>query len=338
MRSSQVTIKDIAKLIGVSPSTVSRALKDHPDISPDMKKRINDLAESLHYYPNGLALSLKKSKSYTIGVIIPEVVHHFFSTVLGGIEDLAIDAGYNVMVCQSSEKYDRELLNARSLISHRVDGVLVSVAKTTTQFHHLQELKNHGIPIVFFDRVCESIPTDTVVVDDYIGAYIAVRHLLDIGCRRIAHLAANDNLLIGKYRKQGYLKALDEYNLPEDPELIFHCDTKAMAVDTIREILKLNPLPDAIFAVNDFTAVAAMMELKKAGIQIPKDMAIVGFGNGPLGEVSCPSLTTLEQQGHEIGKEAVRLLLERIAKKDTGFQSRRRVLTPYLIKRESTFK
>lgn len=336
MRSAQITIKDIAKMLGVSPSTVSRALKDHPDISPETKKKITETAEKLNYNPNYLALSLKKSKSNTIGVIIPELVHFFFSTVISGIEDISIDAGYNVMVCQSNEKYQREILNANSLLAHRVDGVLISVTKESESFDHIKKLITNNIPIVFFDRIVEEIETDVVVVDDYIGAYLATRHLLDIGRRRIVHLAAPDILHIGHLRKKGYLKALDEFNIQPQPELIFQCDTREKALETVDMILALDPLPDAIFAVNDFTAVAAMQGLKKAGIKIPEQIAIVGFGNGPLGEISTPSLTTVEQQGYEIGREAARLLIERI-ERNTILHPRKKTFTPTLIKRGSTF-
>lgn len=336
MRSAQVTIKDIAKMLGVSPSTVSRALKDHPDISPETKKKITETAKKLNYNPNYLALSLKKSKSNTIGVIIPELVHFFFSTVISGIEDISIDAGYNVMVCQSNENYEREVLNANSLLAHRVDGILISVTKESENFDHIKNLINNNIPIVFFDRVVEEIKTDVVVVDDYIGAYLVTRHLLDIGRRRIVHLAAPDLLQIGSLRKKGYLKALDEFNIQPEPELIFQCDTREKAEETVEKILALNPLPDAIFSVNDFTAIAAMQGLKKAGIKIPEQIAMAGFGNGPLGVISDPTLTTVEQKGYDIGREAARLLIERI-EKNTILHPRKKVFSPALIKRESTF-
>ena len=180
--SSQITIKDIAKALGISASTVSRALKDHPDISRDTKDAVNDLAKKLHYKPNAVALSLKSSKTNTIGVIIPELVHFFFSSVISGIEDVAYDAGYNVMICQSNEKYEREIINAQALLSNRVEGALISISKQTTDYTHLLSIEESGIPIVFFDRVPAGFDSDRVIIDDPEAAYNAVCHLIQSGC------------------------------------------------------------------------------------------------------------------------------------------------------------
>jgi DNA-binding LacI/PurR family transcriptional regulator len=336
MSSTPVTIKDIARMLGISVSTVSRALKDHPDISADTKEKVNEIARKLNYRPNALALGLKSNRSNTIGVIIPEIVHFFFSSVISGIEDVAYEAGYNVMVCQTNEMYERETMVAKALLDHRVDGVLVSIAKTSTKFDHLTLFQDNGIPLVFFDRVCSCIDTDAVVVDDYKGAYMATEHLISVGCRNIVHLSAPENLLIGKLRKEGYCRALEAYNLPVDPYNMYLCDTREKAVEKIPRILARIPVPDGFFAVNDSTAIAVIQEVRKAGLRVPEDIAVVGFGDGPVATISCPTLTTVEQNGYEIGYEAARFLLDRITKSKTTMAARKKVFAPLLVKREST--
>ena len=212
----QVTIKDIAKALGISPSTVSRALKDHPDISPKTKEKVKKLAEQLQYRPNAIALSLKHQKSFTIGLIIPEIVHHFFSSVISGVSDVAYANGYKVVITQSNESLDREVADTQALLASRVDGVLVSVAKESRNFDHLRNLEKNGIPIVFFDRAVDSIVTDKVVVDDVNGAFQAVTHLLEQGCKRILLLTSPSHLLITKNRIEGYRRALARHNIEFD--------------------------------------------------------------------------------------------------------------------------
>jgi LacI family transcriptional regulator len=336
MPSAPVTIKDIARMLGISVSTVSRALKDHPDISADTKNKVTEIAGRLNYRPNALALGLKSSKSHTIGVIIPEIVHFFFSSVISGIEDLAYDEGYNVVVCQTNEMYERETMVARALLDHRVEGVLVSVAKTSMRFDHLTHFQDSGIPLVFFDRICPLIETDTVVVDDFKGALMATEHLIEIGCRNIVHLSAPENLLIGRFRKEGYCRALENHDIPVDPYNILLCDTAEKVAEKFCRILTRIELPDGIYAVNDSTAIAAIQEIKKAGLRIPEDIAVVGFGDGPLATISSPTLTTVEQNGYDIGYEATRFLLDRIAKSDNQLAARKKVFSPVLVKREST--
>ncbi len=336
MGSLHVTIKDIARMLGISVSTVSRALKDHPDISPETKERVNGVAKKLNYRPNALALGLKNNRSNTIGVIIPEVVHFFFSSVVSGIEDLAYEAGLNVMLCQTNEMYERETMVAQALIDHRVDGVLVSVAKSTKRFDHLMSFHDNHIPLVFFDRESASLEADTVIVDDFKGAYMATEHLLSIGCKNIVHLSAPDNLLIGRLRKEGYMQALTDHNFAPDPSNIYLCDTSEKVVDKIHRILSREPKPDGFFAVNDSTAITVIQELTKSGLRVPEDVAVVGFGDGPLSTIICPALTTIEQNGYEIGFEATRFLLERIAQTNLVSPARRKVFTPVLLIREST--
>jgi DNA-binding LacI/PurR family transcriptional regulator len=337
MRSAQITIKDIAKKLGISPSTVSRALKDHPDISAKTKKAVSELAQKLKYEPNAIALSLQSSRSNVIGLIIPEIVHYFFSQVISGIEDVANDAGYHVMICQSNESYIREVKNVQALLASRIDGLLVSVSKETRDFSHFRNLKKKNIPIVFFDRICKEIDSDRVIVDDFTGAYKAVEHLICTGCKRIAHLSTNQNLLIGLNRYEGYLKALKDFGLPVDERLIVRCDThKAARLVTKRLIYELHP-PDGIFAVNAQTAIGAIQTIKENGLRIPEDIAVVGFSNDIYCTMTDPQLTSVDQFGYLMGQKAARMILDRILSKQ-DYPTSTEVIETQLIIRESTVK
>lgn len=336
MRSNQITIKDIARILGISPSTVSRALKNHPDISAETKVAVNELAAKLKYQPNAVALSLKNSRSNTIGVIIPEIVHYFFSSVISGIEDVAYEAGFTVIICQSNEKYDREVANAKTLLSHRVDGVLVSITKETTQFDHLSMLQERGIPLVFFDRIVPEIAADQVVVDDEEAAYKATKHLIENGRRRIAHFAGPQNLLIGRDRKNGYLRALKEAGLPVDPNLVIDADTFEKAMNAANQLLVSGNIPDGIFTTNDLTAIGAMQALQKKGVKVPAQIAIVGFSDGRFSGIIEPNLTSVDQHGYEMGSVATEMLLNRLLNPDATFAPQTRVLNANLIVRDSS--
>jgi DNA-binding LacI/PurR family transcriptional regulator len=336
MKARQVTIKDIAKVLGISISTVSRALKNHPDISEATCIQVKELARKLNYEPNALALSLRKNKTFTIGVIIPEIVHHFFSSVISGIEDYAYDKGYNVMVSQSNESYEREVINAQALLANRVDGVLISLAKTTIEFDHFRNFLNQGIPMVFFDRVCSEIITDRVITNDEGGAFAATEHLINVGCRKIAHFAAPQNLLIGQGRLTGYIRALKSNQIPYNPNLVLHCDTREMVYEKLPGFLQNNPDVDGIYAVNDSTAIATIQLIQKLGKKIPDDIAVVGFGDGPMALIVSPELTTIEQKGYEIGREAITLLINKIEMELLQDSFQTKVVTPVLIPRQST--
>ncbi|MPQ47711.1 substrate-binding domain-containing protein [Marinifilum sp. N1E240] len=338
MRSGQVTIKDIAKELGISASTVSRALKDHPDISSKTKEAVNKLAKEWHYKPNAVALSLRHSKTNIIGVIIPEIVHHFFSSVISGIEEIANKAGYNVMMFQSNESFEREIANVQALLSSRVDGVLVSMSKETKDFSHFKELRDNGIPIVFFDRVCNELSSDNVIVDDFAGAFAAVEHLINIGCKRIAHLSAPQHMLLGQNRLKGYRQALLKHKMPIDENLIIKCDSYEESIELTPELLKLSTPPDAIFAVNELTAAGALTAVKKVGFRVPEDISIVGFTDGLVSRTTDPNLTTLEQHGYEVGLRASELLVGRIKEGDMDYEPVTKVVKTNLIVRGSTKK
>jgi LacI family transcriptional regulator len=316
MNKGQVTIKDIARELGISPSTVSKALKGHPDISAQTKKAVREPVDRWNYKPDPIALSLKGGLSKTIGVIVPEIVHYFFSTVISGIEDLAYDSGYHVMFCQSNESFEREVKAVQTLLGSRVDGILVSLCKVTRNFDHFRTIDNAGIPLVFFDRICDEIETDRVIVDDEAGAFDGVSHLVNTGCRNIVHLCGPENLLIARNRKNGYLRALKENGLTVRDENIIKCDTAEEATKIVPSLFDRSQRPDGIFAVNDLTAAEAMRVIKQKGLRVPDDVSIVGFTSGMISDLTDPSLTSVEQHGYLVGKEAVRLLINRIESKE----------------------
>lgn len=336
MKSGQVTIKDLARELGISPSTVSRALKDHPDISQDTKKAVNQLAKKLNYQPDAVALSLRQNRSNTIGVIIPEIVHYFFSSVISGIEDVAYDAGFTVIICQSNEKYNREMSNIKALLSHRVDGILVSVSKETSDYQHLFDVNQRGIPIVFFDRIVPGFNADQIIIDDLEASYRATKHLIERGRRRIAHFAGPQSLLIGRQRKEGYIKALSEAGLPIEDNLMRKADTFEKAHIYAASLVESGNPPDGIFAVNDLTAIGAMQGLQKKGVKIPGEVAVVGFSDGRFSGITTPTLTSVDQHGYEMGTIATEMLLKRVLATDKSYPVETRVLNANLIVRGSS--
>lgn len=336
MKSSQVTIVDIARELHISPSTVSRALKGDLRISDATRRMVSELAAKRNYLPNSVALSLVKSRTNTIGVIIPEIAHHFFSAAISGIEDIAYASGYHVMICQSNESHEREVANTQALISSRVDGLIVSVSSGSQQFGHFERLHEKGIPLVFFDRICENMATSRVIVDDYEGAYMAVEHLLAVGCRRIAHLAGPPSLLITHNRLKGYLDALRHNNQPIDPQLIVNCDTTLKnGLAGAKQLLEqTNGEVDGIFAAIDMVAIGAMMAIKEKGLRIPDDIAVLGFANNQYAPLFEPSLTSIEQPAFEMGQTATRLFLRQVA--DTEAPPVIKVLKTQLVIRNSS--
>ncbi len=318
MKLEQTTIKDIARELKVSSSTVSRALKDYPGISDETKRKVRELAEKMNYRPNAIALSLQKGRSFTIGVIIPEVVHFFFSTVISGIEEVAFARGYKVILTQTNEKLVREKSSIDTMLSNQIDGVLVSFSKETTNFDHFSNLLDKGFPIVFFDRVPEIHHAITVTVDDYSGAYEATKHLLQQGYRNIVHLSGPANLKISKERERGYTNALIDHGISPDPSFVVECtrgtDDEAQKIAT--EILQtFSQRPDAFFANNDMAAVGAMLACKAAGLKVPEDVGIVGFSNWQFCSMIDPSLSSVAQPGFNMGAKATEILLDLIEKK-----------------------
>jgi LacI family transcriptional regulator len=332
----QVTIKDIAIKLGISTSTVSRALKDHPDISLKTREAVQELAKLLGYKPNLIALNLKHSRTNTIGFLVPEVQHYFFSTVLNGVEEVAYKENYSVMVFQSNESYMREVLITQTLISNRVDGVLASFTKNTHDFAHFQQLVANEIPLVLFDREYEDLHADSVIVDDFSGAFNAVDHLVQQGCKRIAFYSAPQHLLIGKNRLEGYKSALEKHGISFDKELVYSCDTFDEAVKVSRSVLKKHDRPDGIFAVNDLTAIGAMKIAQQLGLQIPDDIRFVGFENSRSSWICEPELSTIDQFGFELGKKATELLLKRIKSDHFNYTPEKQVVKTHLVVRGTT--
>lgn len=332
MKKTQITIKDIARELNISPSTVSRALKDHPDISQETKDIVNKYAKDHNYKPNSLALNLRMSKNNTIGVIVPEIIHFFFSSILSGIEQIANSEGYNVIICQSGESYEKEVSNTEALLSARVSGVLACLSKRTLKYDHFQEIVDNDIPLVFFDRICIGINTDRVVVDDYTGAFSAVEYLIQTGCKRIAFYSSPFQLEISKNRRNGYLDALRKYNIPVDESLIKVCDTREEAIIITPEILDRADRPDGFFAINDHCAAGIIYAVKLAKLRIPQDVAVCGFSDGELAKACDPMLTTVEQHGYEIGKNAAELLLSKIKGESEGQYTNRIIKTNLIIR------
>ncbi len=335
MKPHNVTIKDIARELGVSPSTVSRALKDHPDISIETKREVKELVDKLKYKPNAIALSLRNQKTNMIGVMVPQTVHHFFSSVISGIEETAMAEGYTVMIFQSNESFEREQLNMQALLKSRVDGALVSISKESNKYSHFREFMEQS-PLVFFDRAADLLETDKVVVDDFQGAFDAVEYLIKTGCKRIAHFAAPQHLQIGYKRQRGYISALEKYGIKVDDNLIIKCDTHEEALEKTEGIMRLQNPPDAIFTVNDLTATGVLRVLKRMNFRVPEDVSVIGFTDGLVSTVTDPPLTTVSQHGFEMGKKATQILLGRIKNDLPTKDPITTVIKTDLIIREST--
>lgn len=306
-------MKEIAKKLGVSVSTISRALQDSPELHPETKRKIVEMAKEMNYQPNLLAQSLRISRTKTLGVIVPEITSHFFGSCVSGIQDTANSRGYNVMICQSNESIEQEKANIKSLVSSQVDGLLISLSRETNHYEHLYELYDREIPFVLFDRVNEDIPVSKITFNDVGGAYQITKYLLETGCRRIMYVSGPEDLYISKKRKEGYLRALSEYGLNEEADLIKITDlTHEGNVKAAQEIAAMNPRPEAVFCMIDPLAVDVLTVWKSMGIKIPEDISLAGFTNNPTSAVVEPPLTTVSQPGYEMGKLSVSHLLDQL--------------------------
>ncbi|MFY0630351.1 MAG: LacI family DNA-binding transcriptional regulator [Flavobacteriaceae bacterium] len=333
----KVTIKTIAKELGVSTSTVSKALRDSHEISKETKDKIKAYADYYNYKPNNLALQLRNQKTMVIGVILPKIVHHFFSTVIKGIEAGASVKGYHIMVCFSNESYKSEVDNLKVLSNGSVDGLIVSIAKETLEnrnFRHLDGLVDEEIPLVLVDRVQDSIMCDKVVVDDVGAGYKATQHLIENGRKKIAMLSTKEHVNVGFLRKQGYLKSLKENDLDSDDNLVIEIDEK----DDIRKQIAhvYDHDIDAIFAVNEIYAANAIQIAKEKNLRVPEDVAVVGFTDGLISEYSSPAITAVVQHGFTMGKQAVEMLIERIENEGDSSPPRTKVISSNLNIRESS--
>jgi len=340
MKFEAVTIKDIAKALGISTSTVSRALRDSYEISPETKQLVLDCAEKLNYRPNPIALSLKEKRSRSIGVVVCEIANSFFSQIINGIESISYDKGYNVIISQSHESYEREVMDLRYLASRSVDGLLISVSTETNDISHLKALHEKGLPIVFFDRITDEIDTHSVIVDNFKGAYEATEHLVHNGYKNIAAIANSEFLSITTERLAGYREALLANDITPNDSYIKHCFYGGMIFSEIEEavnrLMTLKIKPDAIVTMSDKLTSGCLKTLKRRGLNVPEDIALVGFSNSDLAELINPPLTVVRQPAYEIGRDATELLLQLIESKRPIKQFEKRVLTPELQIRESS--
>ena len=331
------TITDIANLLGISASTVSRALSDHPDVKLSTRNKVKKLAKEFNFKPNPIAQSLKNNKTTIIGVIVPEIKHDFFASAISGIEEVSYQSGYTIIVCQSNESFEREVVNTNSLIQQRVAGVIASISQNTKNSEHFQRVIDRGIPLVFFDRACKDIATSKVIIDDAKSAFDAVAHLINKGYKKIAHFAGPEVLEICRKRLKGYSDALKKGHLDLVDEFIQYggLDEKD-GYNSMNNLLKLNIMPDAIFAVNDPVAIGAYQRIKEAGLKIPSDIGIVGFSNNKITTLVDPPITTVNQPSFEMGKKAAEMLIELIESDKKSVKPKTVILDATLIVRGST--
>ncbi|NBB22512.1 substrate-binding domain-containing protein [Runella sp. CRIBMP] len=334
----QITIVDIAKSLGISPSTVSRALNGRSDINPMTRQEIIRVATEMDYRPNLLAQSLNRGETHTIGVVIPNIERPFFAGVLAGIQKVATEAGYRVMICQSNESHSTETLNVQALVASRVDGLLISHSKETTSFDHIKLQLRRGLPIVHFDRVCNEVETAKVVQEDFEGSFVLTEHLILQGCKRIAVCAGPRELLISISRLNGYKAALAKYDIPLREELIYHTNfIKGESLLALDGWLNLPQKPDGILAVHYANAIDMIVELKKRKIKIPSEIAIVGFGDELIASLIEPSLTVFHHSSFQMGAIAAKMLVDNIIHKDT-FQPMLQKMNGELIIRQSSLR
>ncbi len=349
MPKQKATLKIIAKELDVSVSTVSKALRDSKEIGKETKEKVKAFAKLYNYRPNNIALSLKNRKTKTLGVIIPEIVHHFFTTVISGIESYANSQGYNVIVGLSNESFNKEVINLDTLANGSIDGFIMSVAKETLSkkdFHHLSETIDQGIPIVMFDRVIDDLGCDKVIVDDVVAAEKAVNRLIDGGCKSVGLISTKDYVNVGRLRTKGYEKALKDKGIHINEKHVCKLEDKSVSLDNfdylelqVEEFLSTAEDIDGIFAVNEIYALTAMKAARKMGKNIPDDIQVIGFTDGVLSKHAHPPLTTVDQNGFEIGKISAKLLIERLELESEEEENYKTVVVDTkIIERETTFK
>lgn len=339
----KTTLADIAKKLDVTTSTVSRALKDHPKISDATKKAVRDLVVKMNYQPNNIAAALQSGKSNIIGVIVPTSDRQFFASVIRGIEEVVRKAGYNLIICQSDEQNSKEEKIIDTLLQIQVDGIIASVSKETTQYSNFDKIIQQNVPLILFDRVGQNINANTVVSNDYKGAYVAVSHLIDQGCQRIAHFSGLKHIKIYQDRLKGYLDAMKHHHLPVDESLIMESD---LIDDTeiileagkkmTNHLLMTNKPPDGIFSSSDFAALGAIQALKSKSIYIPEEVSISGYSNDFSSSIIDPGLTSVDQHTKKMGNKAADLFLDQVNSRIDGYQYQQVVIEPTLVIRESS--
>ena len=337
MTQKAITIKDLAAQLNISVSTVSRALKDNPEISQQTRKTVQALAKELGYRPNPIAVALKTHKSYTIGVIVPQIVNTFFANVVKKIEEIADKYGYNVLVASSNESFEKEQKSIDVFLANRADGIILSLSRATTAYDHIKNIQNQGVPLVLFDRTTKERNVSKVIADDADAAYKIVQHLIHGGAKKIALITGPEQLSIGKNRMKGYLKAMTMNKLEINADYIIRCDDFSVkaAKDATRKLLELQEKPDAIFGINDDMAIGAIEAIKEANLRIPEDIAVFGFSNTKRSRYMNPSVSTVNQFPEKIGEMAAELLFEQILNNKHA-RIREEIVNCELIIRESS--
>lgn len=337
---SKATLKQIAKELGVSVSTVSKALNDSPEISEPTKIRVKEYAKLKKYKPNSIGLNLKNRSTKTIGVIIPNILNSFFAKVFKGIEKVADEKGYKVITCISNESLEKEINTLEMLSNGTIDGFILSVAEETQkleQFNHFNSIINEGTPIVMFDRISDNVNCDKVIVDDFESAVNATEHLIKTGCKKIALFSAIDNLSVGKLRAKGFYKAMENNGFSIDEKLIILTDNEADFDKKVVALFKNNTI-DAVFALDEHASVSALKLGLKNGYKIPEELSIIGFADGVWSRRMSPSLSTVSQHGPEIGEVAAQMLIDKLESKEEGYTFKTTVINTELRQRESTKK
>lgn len=335
----ETTIYDIAKTLNISATTVSRGLQKHDTISLKTQKRIADTAKELGYRSNNFASNLRKQKTNTIGVMLHELHSSFISSVLAGIEKITAEANYDLIIGHSSESYKKEAANAHNFFHKRVDGLIAALAFDTEDMSHFDPFFDRNIPVVFFDRVEETSKGTKVIIDNEKAGYDATQHLIDQGCKRIAHITSNLKRNVYELRFEGFLNALKHNNIPFDDSMLFITElTKDMCMETMRKVINLSPLPDGIFATNDLIGAIAIQVLKENSLSVPKDIAIVGFNNDILSIITDPKLSTINYPGFELGEIAAKKLIAQLEGKEDASENQTIIIKSDLICRESSMR
>ena len=338
-KQEETTIHDIAKSLNISASTVSRALNDNPIISKKTRNLIKIKAEEMGYRPNILAANFRTKKTNTIGIIVPLINRHFFSSVISGIEDVAYNKGYAVTISQSKDNFDRETKIAQTLFANRVDGLIVSIGMKTTHFEHLKIFSERNVPLVFFDRVVDEIEAHKIVTDDFGGGLKATEHIIKQGAKKIAHIGGPLNLGIYQNRLGGYLKAMSDVGLAVNKNMLIHNSlTRKDGKKAMKKLFSGPNKPDAIFCANDTTALSAIIYLRENGYKVPEDVMVVGFSNEPFSEVVTPSISTIMQPGFEMGQKAAQLIVDQIISNEKPLRFQTILMPTKLIVRESSVK
>jgi len=316
----KITLKKIAATLGISPATVSKALKDYPDISKDTKIKVKALAESLNYKPNSFAQSLRNQESKIIGLIIPKIVHHFFSNIINGVIDAASKKGYLVITLQSHESYEQEKDQIKSLIEKNVDGILISLSDHTVNYKHINAIIEKGVPVVLYDRTSKLVNCSKVIINDRKAGYDATKYLIDTGCRKIAHIRGPLKPQTTIDRFMGYKNALKEHDIPYDKNLVFETEHLSFenGFDIADNIVKQKDDIDGVFSTTDLLSTGAMVKLQQEGIKVPEDISIMGFSNWFLTEITSPTLSTINQPGYEMGRKTFDLLHDEISQIKKG--------------------